>query len=132
MAENDATQLDAAENEIEQGFKDESEETLKEFNEDELSPREKAIEELVVKRNEEFDEEVNEEFSSEEVEEINEVEEVKEKKPDPVDVWEEEGTWYTSVKVDGQDIKVPFNDLKSSHQKDKASQKRFVEAAEYG
>ena len=43
MAENDATQPDATEKEIEQGFKDESEEAQEEFNEDELSPREKAI-----------------------------------------------------------------------------------------
>ena len=124
MAENDATQLDAAENEIEQGFKDESEEAQKEFNEDELSPREKAIEEVVVKRNEIFEEEVNEEFPSEEVEE-----EVM-SKPDPV--WQEGEDWYTSIKVDGEDIKVPFSDLRSSHQKDRASQKRFEEAAEYG
>jgi len=133
MAKDDATQLDAAENEIEQGYKDESEEAQEEFKEElpeeELSPREKAIEELVVKRNEEFDEEVDEDVSSEEVEEVKEVEE---KKPSSSDVWEEDGTWYTSVKVDGQDIKVPFNDLKASHQKDRASQKRFEEAAEYG
>jgi hypothetical protein len=133
MAENDATQPDAAEKEIAQGFKDESEEAQEEFqdepSEEELSPREQAIEDLVVKRNEEFESEVNETLSSEEVEEV---EEVVEKKPSPVDVWEEDGTWYTAVKVDGQDIKVPFNDLKSSHQKDRASQKRFEEAAEYG
>ena len=127
MAENDATQLDAAENEIEQGFKDESEEAQKEFNEDELSPREKAIEEVVVKRNEIFEEEVNEEFSSEEVEEV--IEDVI-SKPDPV--WREGDDWYTTIKVDGEDIKVPFSDLRSSHQKDRASQKRFEEAAEYG
>ena len=132
MAENDATQPDAAEKEIAQGFKDESEEAQEEFSEEELSPREQAIEDLVVKRNEEFENEVNETLSSEEVEEVEEVEEAAEKKPSPVDVWEEDGTWYTAVKVDGQDIKVPFNDLKSSHQKDRASQKRFEEAAEYG
>ena len=130
MAKDDATQLDAAENEIEQGYKDESEESQEEFKEEspeeELSPRQKAIEELVVKRNEEFDEEVDEDVSSEEVKEV------KEKKPSSSDVWEEDGTWYTSVKVDGKDIKVPFNDLKASHQKDRASQKRFEEAAEYG
>ena len=133
MAENDATQPDAAEKEIGQGFKDESQEDQEEFqdepSEEELSPREQAIEDLVVKRNEEFESEVNETLSSEEVEEVEEVEE---KKPSPVDVWEEDGTWYTAVKIDGEDIKVPFNDLKSSHQKDRASQKRFEEAAEYG
>ena len=133
MAENDATQPDATEKEVEQGFKEESEEVQEEFreepSEEELSPRQKAIEELVVKRNDEFEEETNETLSSEEVEEVVEV---KEKESSSADVWEEGGIWYTAVKVDGQDIKVPFNDLKSSHQKDRASQKRFEEAAEYG
>ena len=46
--------------------------------------------------------------------------------------WKEDETWYTNVKVDGEDIQVPFDDLKTSHQKDRASQKRFEEAAEYG
>ena len=41
-------------------------------------------------------------------------------------------SWYTTIKVDGEDIQVPFDDLKSSHQKDKASQRRFEQAAEYG
>ena len=127
MVKDDATQLDAAENEIEQGFKDESEETQKEFNEDELSPREKVIEELVVKRHEELNEEIDEDFSSQEVEEV---EEGVISKPDPV--WQEGDDWYTTIKVDGEEIKVPFSDLKSSHQKDRASLKRFEEAAEYG
>ena len=136
MAENDATQPDAVEKEMGQGFKDESQEDQEEFqdnsSEEELSPREKAIEELVVKRNEQFESEIDETLSSEEVVEVVETEEVVENKPSPVDIWEEDGTWYTAIKVDGQDIKVPFNDLKSSHQKDRASQKRFEEAAEYG
>ena len=139
MAENDATQPDATEQEIEQGFKEESEEAQEEFKEEfpeeELSPRQKAIEELVVKRNEEFDEEVDVEVSSEEVEEedviINDVK-VEAEKESPAPVWREDNNWYTTLKIDGEDIKVPFNDLKSSHQKDKASQKRFEEAAEYG
>ena len=37
----------------------------------------------------------------------------------------------TTVKVDGEEINVSFDSLKSSHQKDKASQKRFEEAAGY-
>jgi hypothetical protein len=131
MAENDATQTDAQEHEMAQGFKDEpteaQEDFKEEFPEEELSPRQKAIEEVVVKRNESFEEEINEEFPSEEVEEVKE--EVL-AKPDPV--WQEGEDWYTTIKVDGEDIKVPFSDLKSSHQKDKASQKRFEEAAEYG
>lgn len=39
--------------------------------------------------------------------------------------------WVTTVKVDGEEIEVPFDSLKSSHQKDQASQKRFEEAAKY-
>jgi len=131
MAENDATQTDAQEHEIAQGFKDEPTEAQEEFkeelSEEELSPREKAMEEVALKRNESFEEEVNEEFHSEEAEEVEEEVVVK---PDPV--WKEGGDWYTSIKVDGEDIKVPFSDLRSSHQKDRASQKRFEEAAEYG
>ena len=65
MAENDATQPDAQEHEVEQGFKDESAESQEEFQEAsediELSPRERAIEELVLKRNEEFESEAGEE-----------------------------------------------------------------------
>ena len=129
MAENDATQPDATVDEIEKGFKEESEETQKEFNEDELSPREKAIEELVAKRNDEFEEETGEPPSSEEVETVEEIEV---KSDDPSPMWKDGDSWYTTIKVDGEDISVPFDDLKSSHQKDKASQKRFEEAAEYG
>jgi hypothetical protein len=129
MAENDATQPDATVDEIEKGFKEESEDSQKEFNEDELSPREKAIEELVSKRNDEFEEETGEPPSSEEsvVEEV-----VEAKSDDPAPMWRDGDSWYTTIKVDGEDIAVPFDDLKSSHQKDKASQKRFEEAAEYG
>ena len=138
MAENDATQPDATEQEIEHGFKEESKEAQEEFKdefpEEELSPRQKAIEELVVKRNEEFNEEVDAEVSCEEVKEedviINDVK-VEAEKESPAPVWRDGDDWYTTLKIDGEDIKVPFNDLKSSHQKDKASQKRFEEAAEY-
>ena len=137
MAENDATQPDATEKEIEHGFKEESkeaqEEFTEEFPEEELSPRQKAIEELVVRRNEEFNEEMGEDVSSEEVEDdIPDEIRVETKKDDSSPMWKEDDSWYTTIKIDGEDIKVPFNDLKSSHQKDKASQKRFEDAAEYG
>ena len=72
MAENDATQPDAQEHEIAQGFQDESQEAQDEFQESpeseevELSPRERAMEELVAKRNEEYLEESGEEISAEE------------------------------------------------------------------
>ncbi len=46
-------------------------------------------------------------------------------------IWNEEGKWFTKIKVDGEEVSVPFDDLKSSHQKDKASQKRFEDAAAY-
>ena len=133
MAENDATQSDATEKEVGQGYKDESEEAQEEFvekessEEDYLSPREQAMEELIAKRNEDFEQEADVVLSSEEPEETEEV--ITEDTNSPF--FKDEGVWYTNVKVDGEDIRVPFDDLKSSHQKDKASQKRFEEAAEY-
>ena len=62
---------------------------------------------------------------------VNDVK-VEAEKESPAPVWREGDNWYTTLKIDGEDIKVPFNDLKSSHQKDRVSQKRFEEAAEYG
>ena len=78
MAENDATQSDATEEEVGQGYKDESEEAQEEFVEKEsseeeyLSPREQAMEELIAKRNEEFEQEANVVLPSEEHEEPEE------------------------------------------------------------
>ena len=138
MAKDDATQPDAEEHEVEQGYKDESNEAQEEFKEEVdseeeyLSPRQKAIEALVSKRNEDFEQETDVDFSSEEVEEVEEVvKEVAEDAPVPP-VWRDGDSWYTTVKVDGEEITVPFDDLKSSHQKDKASQQRFEQVAEYG
>ena len=48
---------------------------------------------------------------------------------DTAPVWKHEGQWVTQVKVNGQDVVVPFEGLKSSHQKDVASQQRFQQAA---
>jgi hypothetical protein len=76
---------------------------------------------------------MGEDVSSEEVEDdIPDEIRVETKKDDSSPMWKEDDSWYTTIKIDGEDIKVPFNDLKSSHQKDKASQKRFEDAAEYG
>jgi|TARA_R100000049_G_C1931158_1_gene75115 hypothetical protein len=129
---NDATQPDATEEEVEQGYKEESTESQEEFQEkpveEELSPREKAIEDIVATRNENYENEVEEVLSPDEEEEYEEV--VEEVLPEPV--WKDGDNWYTTIKVDGEDIKVPFSDLRVSHQKDRASQKRFEEAAEYG
>ena len=135
MAKEEAThEMDATEHEVREGYVEETEEVTpeQETTEEELSPREKAIEELVAKRNEDFAEEVDEVLSSEEVEEVEEVEVLSNEKPSPVSpIWQDGDSWYTTIKIDGEDVLVPFNDLKSSHQKDKASQKRFEEAAEY-
>ena len=130
MADKDATpEVDATEQEVGQGYKDDSEEVsdvriVEDATEDYVSEREKAMAAIAVKRDEEFQEEVDEVIVSEEPEEIVE----KESSP----FWKDGDSWYTTVKVDGEDIQVPFDDLKSSHQKDRASQKRFEEAAEYG
>mgnify|MGYP003149679487 CR=1 FL=1 len=45
-------------------------------------------------------------------------------------VWLKDGNWVTSVKVNGEEVEVPFDGLKTSHQKDAASQQRFEEAAQ--
>jgi len=126
--------MDATEHEVREGYVEETEEVTpeQETTEEELSPREKAIEELVAKRNEDFAEEVDEVLSSEEFEEVQDVKEVVSKEESSPPIWRDGDSWYTTIKVDGEDVSVPFNDLKSSHQKDKASQKRFEEAAEYG
>ena len=128
MADKDATQeMDATEQEMREGYKEDAEAVTESPEEEHLSEREKAMEEIVAKRDEEFEEEIGEPLSAEK----EEVEEgVVEEEPAPV--WKDGESWYTTVKVDGEDIQVPFNDLKSSHQKDRASQKRFEEAAEYG
>ena len=133
MADKDATQeMDATEQEVGQGYKDDSEEVsdvriVEDVTQDFVSERDKAIEALVSKRNEEFEEEVGESLASEEPEEKQEVVD-----GGPSPFFKDGESWYTTIKVDGEDIKVPFDDLKASHQKDKASQKRFEEAAEYG
>tara|TARA_R100000656_G_scaffold33083_1_gene28467 strand:+ start:571 stop:1653 length:1083 start_codon:yes stop_codon:yes gene_type:complete len=131
MVDNDATQeMDATEQEMEHGYKEDAEAVTEPSDaaaEEYLSDRDKAMEEIAAKRVEEYEEEVGETLSAEQ-EEVKE--EVVEEESPPV--WKDGESWYTTVKVDGEDIQVPFNDLKSSHQKDKASQKRFEEAAEYG
>ena len=141
MSSENATQLDAEESVVQEDVapieEDVSANQEENSQEDfDLSPRERAIEALVAKRHEQFEEESNVDLSSEE-QEVQEVEEVEENpaEAEPQErnqpVWEDNGVWYTTVKVDGEEVSVPFDDLKSSHQKDKASQKRFEEAAAY-
>jgi hypothetical protein len=109
----------------------EGEKSLSESEEDvELSAREKAMDEIFSRREKQLEEEIGEGFdegvSSEEVKEIEEVA-VAENLP----IWKDGDNWMTTVKVDGEEVNVSFDSLKSSHQKDKASQKRFEEAAGY-
>ena len=79
-----------------------------------VSSRQKALEEIYDNRAEEIKEET-----------FDEVEE--ESSPSPV--WHDGEGWKTKVKVDGEEVEVSFDSLKSSHQKDKASQKRFEAAS---
>ena len=80
-----------------------------------ISAREKALEEIYNRRREE-----------EHVEEDSEQEVVN--SPD-TPVWYDGEKWLTKVKVNGEEVDVPFDSLKSSHQKDKASQEKFQSAA---
>ena len=77
-----------------------------------LSAREKALEEIYNRRREE-----------EHVEE-----EVEENAPE-TPVWHDGEQWLTKIKVNGEEVQVPFDSLKSSHQKDRASQEKFQSAA---
>ena len=126
MADNEATHtVDATEKNIREGYVEESQEEEK--AEEVLSERERVMNEIVdLREKEEMGEELE---ATEEVEEEVE-EEVAVAPENPI--WSEDGKWFTKIKVDGEEVSVPFDDLKSSHQKDKASQKRFEDAAAYG
>mgnify|MGYP005820266431 CR=1 FL=1 len=124
MADNEATHtVDATEKNIREGYVEESQEEEK--AEEVLSERERVMNEIVdLREKEEMGEEL--EATEEEEQEVEEV--VAQDAP----VWSDNGKWFTKIKVDGEEVSVPFDDLKSSHQKDKASQKRFEDAAAYG
>ena len=124
MADNEATHtVDATEKNIREGYVEESQEEEK--AEEVLSERERVMNEIVdLREKEEMGEEL--EATEEEEQEVEEV--VAQDAP----VWSDDGKWFTKIKVDGEEVSVPFDDLKSSHQKDKASQKRFEDAAAYG
>ena len=125
MADNEATHtVDATEKNIREGYVEESQEEEK--AEEVLSERERVMNEIVdLREKEEMGEELE---ATEEVEQEQEEVEVVGDAP----IWNESGKWFTKIKVDGEEVSVPFDDLKSSHQKDKASQKRFEDAAAYG
>ena len=125
MADNEATHtVDATEKNIREGYVEESQEEEK--AEEVLSERERVMNEIVdLREKEEMGEELE---ATEEAEQEQEEVEVVGDAP----IWNESGKWFTKIKVDGEEVSVPFDDLKSSHQKDKASQKRFEDAAAYG
>ena len=129
----DATQEKDALDVAEEVQTEESEVVEQEVSESEeyISPREKAMEAVAARHNEGRSEELDEYKDQ-----LPDVEEIV-SKPDTPDIpdapiWHDGDKWVTKIKVDGEEIDVPFNDLQSSHQKDKASQKRFEQAAMYG
>ena len=126
MGDNEAThEVDATEKNIREGYVEEPQE---EKAEEVLSERERVMKEIVDLREQE---EMGDEFEATEEEQEQE-EEVEEVVAQDAPVWNDEGKWFTKIKVDGEEVSVPLEDLKSSHQKDKASQKRFEDAAAYG
>jgi len=117
----DATQTDA----------EEVVESEEESQEKKVSSREEMMAKIVDERELEvisdiIGQEGLEEIEAEESQE--EKEEIQQEDPAPP-VWLKDGTWVTSVKVNGAETIVPFEGLKVSHQKDSASQQRFEEAA---
>ena len=123
MVDNEATHaVDATEKNIREGYVEESQEEEK--AEEVLSERERVMNEIVDLR--------EKEEMGEELEATEEEQEVREVVVPGAPIWNEEGKWFTKIKVDGEEVSVPFDDLKTSHQKDKASQKRFEDAAAYG
>ena len=106
-------------------------ESEEESQEKKVSSREEMMAKIVDERELEvisdiIGQEGLEEIEAEESQE--EKEEIQQEDPAPP-VWLKDGTWVTSVKVNGQETIVPFEGLKISHQKDSASQQRFEEAA---
>jgi len=88
-------------------------------------PRDKIMEDIVASR----ELEVLEDMGIEPEEVIQQVEEEIQQEDPKSPVWLKDGNWVTSVKVNGEEVEVPFDGLKTSHQKDAASQERFEQAA---
>jgi len=88
-------------------------------------PRDKIMEDIVANR----ELEVLEDMGIEPEEVIQQVEEEIQQEDPKSPVWLKDGNWVTSVKVNGEEVEVPFDGLKTSHQKDAASQERFEQAA---
>lgn len=111
-----ATQQDALESEevvVEESTEDQPVEEMN-ASVNPMSAREKALEEIYSRRREE--------------EGVPDAEEVTEDVPE-APVWHDGEQWVTKIKVNGEEVNVPFDSLKSSHQKDRASQEKFQAAA---
>mgnify|MGYP003654232806 CR=1 FL=1 len=91
-----------------------------------VSDRQKAMDAIIETRRQELEDDSG---VTDEQEPSHTPEEDNVRKDSPISFNGEQ--WVTTVKVDGNEIEVPFDSLKSSHQKDQASQKRFEEAATY-
>lgn len=61
-------------------------------------------------------------------EEVEAESEEGEKPADPV--FQKDGVWMTRAKVNGEELEVPIDDMKTRYQKDTAAEKRLEEAAE--
>ena len=97
-------------------------------------PRDKMMEDIVASREMEVLEDIVGEEAMDEVvrasaEEEGVEEEIQQEDPKSP-VWLKDGNWVTSVKVNGEEVEVPFDGLKTSHQKDAASQQIFEKAAQ--
>jgi hypothetical protein len=127
-----ATQKDAeevVEEVVEEVLEEVVEETPEEYVDRSVQrPRDEMLERIVRERESEFSDEGFEEVEEEEEEEEEVVVEAEPEESPPV--WKQDGVWVTQVKVNGQDVTVPFDGLKASHQKDAASNQRFQQAAE--
>ena len=91
-----------------------------------VSDRQKAMDAIVETRRQEVQDDTG---MSDEVVESETKDESRRTEDSPISFNGEQ--WVTTVKIDGNEIEVPFDSLRSSHQKDQASQKRFEEAALY-
>ena len=134
MTDENATLLEDAseestESEVSENVAGDTDESTEEaIREGFVSDRQKAMDAIIETRRREVQDEV-EETDNTEVESESK-EESKSTRDSPISFNGEQ--WVTTVKVDGNEIEVPFDTLRSSHQKDQASQKRFEEAALYG
>lgn len=88
-------------------------------------PRLAEMERIAVKNRGNQEEKEAELFGAKEE---TEVEPEEEKPADPV--FQKDGVWMTRAKVNGEELEVPIDDMKTRYQKDTAAEKRLEEAAE--